>query len=150
MSVTGDVLGTLYAATQEPDHLLRITHDGAVSVVVGTGTSGFNGNTNALRAPVAGQPGADQPTRRSGRGPGRHGILRRFGEQPAARLRAGSGHVVEVGGLITSGTPLGGFNGDGQAADETEFSAPADIAVTGTGQFVVADTANARVRRFGR
>ena len=62
----------------------------------------------------------------------------------------GSGHVVEVGGLITLGTPLGGFNGDGQAADETKFSAPADVAVTGTGQFVVADTANARVRRFGR
>ena len=48
VSVTGDVLGTLYAATQGPDHLLQIAPAGTVSVVVGTGTSGFNGNTDAF------------------------------------------------------------------------------------------------------
>jgi hypothetical protein len=61
-----------------------------------------------------------------------------------------SGHVIEVGGLITAGVPLGGFNGDDQPADQTEFSEPADIVITRTGQVVVADTANGPVRRFAR
>ena len=51
---------------------------------------------------------------------------------------------------ITAGVPLGGFNGDDQAADQTEFSEPADIVITRTGQVVVADTANGPMRRFAR
>jgi internalin A len=61
-----------------------------------------------------------------------------------------SGHVIEVGGLIVSGTPEGGFNGDQQAAQQTEFRAPFDIATTGTGQLAVADRGNGRVRQFAR
>jgi len=46
--------------------------------------------------------------------------------------------------------PPGGFNGDDQPADQTEFSEPADIVITRTGQVVVADTANGPMRRFAR
>jgi hypothetical protein len=150
VAVTGDLLGSLYAATRAPDYLLRITHDGTITIVVGTGTSGFNGNTDQFDILL---PGTQVQINRPGglstsldgtvffADSGNH-LLRGYAPVP--------GHVIEVGGLIQNDVPVGGFNGDQQWADETEFSVPADIAVTRTGLFVVADTQNARVRQFGR
>jgi hypothetical protein len=57
-------------------------------------------------------------------------------------------HVVEIGGLQDD-TQQGGFNGDGCWAPDTQFNNPADIAVTRLGTFIVADTANHRLRQFG-
>ena len=150
VSVTGDMLGTLYAATQGPDHLLQITHDGTVSVVVGTGMSGFNGNVDGLGLLLPGP--RVQINRPEGLATALDGTVF-FADTGNNLLRGyvpGSGHVIEVGGLIVSGTPDGGFNGDQQPAQQTQFRAPFDIATTGTGQLAVADRGNGRVRQFAR
>jgi uncharacterized protein YjbI with pentapeptide repeats len=149
VAVAGDVLGTLYAATRGPDHLLQITHDGALSVVVGTGTSGFNGNSDDFGLLPGPQVQINRP---GGLAVTLDGTV--FFADSGNHLVRGyvpaSGHVVEVGGLIESGAPAGGFNGDGQPARQTKFSAPSDLAATGTGRLAVADTGNGRVRQFAR
>src|SRR6202012_191267 len=46
VGVTGDGTGDLYAATPNPDYLIRIHPAGThpATILVGTGTSGYNGN----------------------------------------------------------------------------------------------------------
>ncbi len=56
--------------------------------------------------------------------------------------------LPEVGGLIVNGKPQGGFNGD-NFADQTKFDHPEAVTVTRGVLFVVADTGNHRIRKFG-
>ena len=57
--------------------------------------------------------------------------------------------MVDADGTIS--TPVGagsqGFNGDGLAARRTTFTRPADVAVDGCGNLLIADEGNDRVRR---
>lgn len=61
------------------------------------------------------------------------------------------GYVGLTAGLTNADDTqtIQGWNGDGQWADETELNGPRGIAVTPRNQYVVADTANQRVRTFG-
>ena len=46
VSVVRSADGVTYAATRTPDRIIQIDSTGTVTPVVGTGTSGYNGNTN--------------------------------------------------------------------------------------------------------
>jgi len=61
------------------------------------------------------------------------------------------GHVSDVlGGLVSpGGVPQAGFNGDGRYGDQTKLDHPLDVAATAADTYVVADTANNRIREFG-
>src|SRR5262249_11450292 len=55
VSVATGADGTIYAATHLPDHIVQINPtSGAVTRVVGTDTSGYNGNTDELGMLLAG------------------------------------------------------------------------------------------------
>jgi hypothetical protein len=45
-SVVGDATGRLFAAALNPDYLIQVDASDTVSVAVGTGTSGYNGNSD--------------------------------------------------------------------------------------------------------
>ena len=149
-SVVGAPDGSLYAATVSPDYLLKIDLDsGQVTPVVGTGTSGYNGdedNSGSLR------PGNQVQINR----PGSLAMMINgdvlFADTANNLIRAyvpAFGHVIDLGGLITNGVPQGGFNNDGRYANQTEFEQPqAAVAARGL-LYVVADTANKRVRQSG-
>jgi hypothetical protein len=60
------------------------------------------------------------------------------------------GHVIDLGGLIDTtdcpptSAPAGGFNGDGQWADQTELNAPQAVTASGASDSLV------RGRRHGQ
>ncbi|HEY2595977.1 MAG TPA: pentapeptide repeat-containing protein [Chloroflexota bacterium] len=130
---------------------------GQATPVVGTGTSGYNGTVdmycNLLSAT---QVQVDTPAGVSVRADG--AIL--FADTGNNIVRAYvpvDGTVVDEAGLLDTADcpptapPLSGFNADGQWADKTELAGPRAVtaSVEADPVFVVADTANTRVRVLG-
>jgi uncharacterized protein YjbI with pentapeptide repeats len=150
-SVVGVPGGALYASTNNPDHIVRVDQDGGgTTKVVGTGTSGYNGNTNKLGTLAPGTSvQVDGPQGLSVALDG--DIL--FADTGNHLVRAyvpGSGHVVDdLAGVVADGKPSGGFNGDGHWADETQLSRPQAASAGRSGLIAVADSGNRRVRQFG-
>ena len=88
-SVATGADGTIYAATQFPDRIVKIDPaTGAVTPVVGTGTSGYNGNTDELRDSAAGHRRPDQPAERAVRRSRRQRGVRRHRQPLDPRVRA--------------------------------------------------------------
>jgi uncharacterized protein YjbI with pentapeptide repeats len=152
ISVAGDAAGNLYAATNSPDYLLQINlTSGQVTPVVGTGTSGYNGNGNTdthSRLLPGTQVQINHPR---GLSVALNGNVV-FADSANHLIRAyvpSNGHVIDdLGGLISNGLPQGGFNGDGQWANQTKFQNPAAVTVTRGALLVIADTGNSRVRQI--
>jgi uncharacterized protein YjbI with pentapeptide repeats len=130
-----------------------------VSTVVGTGTSGYNGTIDDLCNLLPGtQVQLNHPTGLSVRADG-DVLFADTGNNIVRAYNPAYGHVVDLGGQIDTnpddcpvqGTPPGGFNQDGQWADQTELNAPQSVTATGESEslFVVADTRNGRVRLLG-
>ena len=169
VSVVGDADGNLYAATNtstatgslaptnNADYLIQVNiASGQVTPVVGTGTSGYNGNTDPdfgtlLRGTKV------QINQPEGLSVALNGDVI-FADTGNNLIRAyvpskdnpSTGNVIDdLGGLVSGGAPQGGFNGDGQFANQTKFANPAAVTVTRGALLVVADTGNSRVRQIG-
>jgi uncharacterized protein YjbI with pentapeptide repeats len=163
VSVVGDGTGNLYAATNKvsgadspaptnnADYIIQIGPTGGQppTVVVGTGTSGYNGTQNSSEDLLPGtQVQINQPGSLSVALDGE--IV--FADTTNNLIRAyvpSSQGVTELGGLITSSGPQGGFNGDGCFADQTSFRSPAGVTATRGVLFVIADSGNGRLRQIG-
>jgi uncharacterized protein YjbI with pentapeptide repeats len=146
----------IYASTRSPDALIRIdATTGAVTRVVGTGTSGYNGNTDNTDPlfPTL-LPGTQvQINRPIGLSADLEGNVV-FADSGNHLIRAyvpSSGHVIDdLAGVVAGGTtPQGGFNDDGHWAHETQLSGPRGVTATRSALLVVADTGNHRVRQVG-
>jgi hypothetical protein len=153
VSVTGDAMGNLYAATRNPDYLVQIDPTGQrpATVVVGTGTSGYNGNQdNSGNLRPGPQVQINQP---SGLSVALSGdvIFADTGNHLIRAYVPSTGKVIELGGLVNHGTPVGGFNGDGHDADQTEFQDPVGLTATQGALILVADSGSLqqRVREIG-
>jgi uncharacterized protein YjbI with pentapeptide repeats len=153
--VVGDATGALYETVRDPDYLVKVVMVGGgettVTKVVGTGTSGYNGNTTRFGSLAPGT--AVQINRPQGLSVGLDGNII-FADTGNSLIRAyepRSGHVSDVlGGLVSfSGVPLAGFNGDGLYGDQTKLDRPLDVVATAANTYVIADTGNNRVREFG-
>jgi uncharacterized protein YjbI with pentapeptide repeats len=146
-SVTGDPSGDLYATT--PDYLLKVDLPGGkVTRVVGTGTSGYNGNTGSNGLLPGDQVQINHP---GGPSVALDGNVV-FTDTANNLVRAyvpRSNHVINLAGVVANGSPQGGFTDDGQPANKTELDHPQAMTVTRSALFVVADTHNRRVRQFG-
>ena len=164
VSVAGDADGNLYAATNtstatgilaptnNADYLIQVNiASGQVTPVVGTGTSGYNGNTDPDSETLL--PGTQvQINHPEGLSVALNGdvIFADAGNNLIRAYVPSTGNVIDdLGGLVSGGAPQGGFNGDGQFANQTEFANPAAVTVTRGALLVVADTGNFRVRQIG-
>jgi uncharacterized protein YjbI with pentapeptide repeats len=150
ISVAGDAAGNLYAATNSPDYLLQINLTSAqVTPVVGTGTSGYNGNTESGLLLPGTQVQINHP---EGLSVALNGNVV-FADSNNHLIRAyvpSTGYVIDdLAGLVANGVPQGGFNGDGQWANQTKLQNPAAVTVTRGALLVIADTGNSRVRQIG-
>jgi hypothetical protein len=148
-SVTEATSGNLYATT--PSYVLKVDPGGKVTPVVGTGTSGYNGNTDPNLGTLL--PGNQvQVNHPAGASVALNGNVL-FTDTDNDLLRAyvpSSDHVIDdLAGVVSNGSPQGGFNGDDKFADQTELDHPLAATVTRGALFVVADTHNRRVRQFG-
>jgi uncharacterized protein YjbI with pentapeptide repeats len=161
VSVTGDTAGNLYAATNRSsaangpvptdnaDYIIEVNlATGQTQTVVGTGTSGYNG-TNGSSGVEINRPGGlsvmgGLPVEVRG-----DVVFADTGNDLIRAYDPRSHKVKELGGLISNGVPQGGFNLDGNFADQTEFDSPAAVTVTRGSLLAVADTGNSRLRLIG-
>jgi len=150
-SVVGGPGGNLYAATHDPDYLLKINlSSGVVTIVVGTGTSGYNGNSDEVGSLLPGtKVQINDPQGLSMASDGR--VL--FADTDNDLIRAfvpSTGHVSdELAGVVQDGVPQGGPGGDGNPGNQTELDHPRAVSATRGALFVVADTNNRRIRLIG-
>jgi uncharacterized protein YjbI with pentapeptide repeats len=147
--VVGDASGSLYVATRNPDHIVEVKlSSGQASEVVGTGTSGYNGNTDSLTGLLL--PGTSvQINAPGGLSVDLQGNIL-FADTGNHLVRAyvpSSGSVIDDLGGVTPG------DGVTQAgctwADQTRLDAPAGVTATAGAMLVVADTGNQRVLMLG-
>jgi ribosomal protein S11 len=113
----------------------RVSPAGTITTVAGTGTAGFSGDGGPataaeLSAPVAVAATADG------------GFLIADANNNRVRRASPAGTITTV-----AGTGTAGFSGDGGPATAAEISDPEGVAATADGGFLIADTANNRVRR---
>ena len=133
VGVTVDAAGNLYIA--HADQILKVTPEGVLSTVAGTGTEGFSGDfgpaTSArLRFPRG--LALDEA--------GNLYIADRWNHR--IRKVAANGVISTVAG---SGTRW--FGGDGGPAASAALDAPWHLTVDGAGNLYIADTRNHRVRK---
>ena len=127
--------GALYIADTGNHRVRKLTADGAIATVAGTGAAGFNGDggpaTQArLNSPRGVAVAAD-------------GTLYVV-DRENRRIR-----MVDTDGLTTTvaGNGSSGFNGDRGDATQATLRAPYGVAVDSQGNLYVADTFNHRVRK---
>ena len=132
-----DAEGNWFVAEQGNNRLRRAAHTTQmVTTIAGTGTAGFNGDSIAATAAELHVPSGvaiDQA--------GHIYVADTFNH----RVR----RVDAITGVITTvaGTGAAGFAGDGAIATAAQLNFPLDVAVDESGNILVADSLNNRVRR---
>ncbi|MCK9931925.1 protein kinase [Frankia sp. Mgl5] len=135
--MVADWAGNIYVADFDNNRVRRITADGTITTIAGTGEAGFSGDG----------------------GPATQARLR----QPAAVALDSAGNIliadtfnqrirrVDPSGIITTvaGKDDRGFSGDGMPATEATLWYPGGVVADPTGNIYVADSGNNRIRRVG-
>jgi NHL repeat len=128
--------GSTLVADSAGNRIRRIATDGTITTVAGTGTAGSVGDGGpAVLAQVNGpRDVAVAPD----------GVTYFVADTGGNRIRR-----VDAGGTITTvaGSGAAGFAGDGGSATLASLNGPSGIAVTPTGNLLIADTTNNRIRQ---
>jgi uncharacterized repeat protein (TIGR01451 family) len=128
--------GNLFIADTNNYRVRKIDPSGIISTVAGNGTYGFNGDgVSALSARLASPSGVAF----DGSG---NLLIADYGNSRIRKV-ASSGVISTVAGNGTSG-----FTGDGGQATLAQLNSPNGLAVdAGSGDLLIADTANRRIRK---
>jgi cysteine-rich repeat protein len=132
-----DVLGRVYVADTQNHRVYRIGLDGNITVIAGTGTSGFSGDGGSAISAKLSFP----------RGVAVDGL----GQVFIADVNNNRIRRVDMHGRIETiaGTGVAAYSGDGIAAINSALNYPVGVAVDGIGQVYIADNVNNRIRRIG-
>jgi sugar lactone lactonase YvrE len=133
--VAVDVHGNVYIADSD-NHLIRkVTPDGTITTVAGTGKAGFSGDDGLATQAWLGSPSGVAVDANSN-------IY--IADSSNHRIRK-----VSADGIITTvaGNGNAGFSGDGDEAILAELNRPSDIAFDSQGNLYIADTINQRIRK---
>ena len=127
--------GSALVADYENHRIRRISPNGRIRTVAGTGTDGYSGNGGAATSARLSWPTDVEPTADGGF------LIADMGNR---RVRK-----VSPAGAITTvaGTGVEGTSGVGGPATSAQLVAPTGVSVTGDGGFVVADAGAHRVLR---
>lgn len=131
-----DSQGNLYIADTRNHRIRRVSTDGTVTTIAGTGVQGFSGDEA-----LATQAQLDSPAGLAVSSTGEIYIA----DTRNQRIRRidSSGHIHTV-----AGTGIAGMGGDGGLAVSARLSSPRGLALNAAGEFFIADTGNHRVRRI--
>ncbi|MFF1481357.1 RICIN domain-containing protein [Streptomyces sp. NPDC058301] len=133
--VAVDRAGNLYIADSENHRIRKVTADGQIGTVAGTGTAGFSGDDGLAAAAELNCP--------YGVAVDSTGNLY-IADTDNHRVR----QVTPDGQIRTiAGTGTPGFSGDGESAATAQLNSPYGVAVDGAGDLYITDAENHRVRR---
>jgi hypothetical protein len=127
--------GSYLIADSDNNRIRRVTAAGIISTVAGTGTSGFGGDGGSATSAAMNSPFGVAPVSDGG-------FLIADADNRRVRRVSAAGTITTVAGTGTSG-----FSGDGGPATSARITAPYNVAPLSDGGFLIADTANHRVRQ---
>jgi sugar lactone lactonase YvrE len=132
VSATSD--GGYLIADTTHNRVRRVSPEGHITTVAGTGVAGFSGDGGPATAAMLHSPFDVKATPDGGF------LIADIDNQ---RIRK-----VSASGIITTvaGTGVAGFSGDGGPATSAQLSAPHSVALSAKGGFYIADASNNRVR----
>ncbi len=135
-----DSSGALYIADTGNNLIRKITTDGNITTVAGSGVSGYTGDggpatSASLRNPTAVAVDSNGNLFIADT---RNDVIREVG--------AADGIISTVAG-IPSTTPVAGYNGDGSPATSYSLNQPNAVVIGGGCSVLVADTGNQRIRQ---
>jgi sugar lactone lactonase YvrE len=127
--------GSFLIADNDNHRIREVSTSGVITTVAGTGTPGFGGDNGPATSAQINNPAGIVLTADGG-------YL--FTEIEGQRVRR-----VSPGGTITTvaGDGTAGSGGDGGPATNAQLSSPTAVALVSGGGFVIADSANHRVRQ---
>ncbi|MFJ4908601.1 RICIN domain-containing protein [Streptomyces sp. NPDC093249] len=131
-----DGAGTLYLSDYNNHRIRKVTTDGKITTVAGTGAAGFKGDNGPAAAAQLNAP-REVATDAAGNlyvsDSGNHRIRR-----------------IAPDGTITTvaGAGVAGFSGDGGLATVARLNLPTGVAVDGAGNLYVSDYSNHRIRKI--
>ncbi|MFB7629891.1 RICIN domain-containing protein [Streptomyces sp. NPDC056149] len=130
-----DSADAVYIVDSSNHRVQKITTDGRISTVAGTGTAGFSGDNGPATAARLNLP--------TGVAVDSTGVLY-ISEYSNNRVRK-----VAVDGTISTvaGTGTAGFSGDNGPATTAQLNRPQALAVDGAGNLYIADGQNHRIRK---
>jgi sugar lactone lactonase YvrE len=135
MGVAVDMVGNLFFADTFNARIRKVTADGVISTVAGTGSVVFNGDSQPATSASLNTP---------------HGIaVDASGNLFIADYFDYRVRKVTVDGIISTvaGTGVSGYSGDGGPAITAELNTPDGIAADGAGNLFIADSHNNRIRK---
>ncbi|MDE1156508.1 MAG: Ig-like domain repeat protein [Acidobacteriaceae bacterium] len=132
--ISVDSNGNLYIADSHNNRIRRVTSDGKISTIAGTGTAGFAGDGAAATAAMLDLPSALTVDA--------SGNLF-FADTNNQRIRriSSSGTISTI-----AGSGVQGYAGDGAAAVSADLDTPVGVAVDSAGNVYLADSHNHRIR----
>ena len=131
-----DAAGNLYIADLGNNRVRRVSPDGAIVTIAGTGVEGYSGDGGQASATQLYAP--------------RDVAVDRAANLYIAEFEGHRVRKVTPAGVIATvaGTGIAGLGGDGGAATVAQLSFPAGLAVDRTGALYIADSGNNRVRKI--
>lgn len=134
LGIAGDRDGNIYVADKGNHRIRKISSDGRITTIAGTGTPEFSGDGGLAIA-----AGLISPTALVFDKTGNLYVA----EESRVRKIAVDGTIITLAGTNTSG-----YSGDGAMATNASMRWPSSIALDNAGNIYVADTGNNRVRRI--
>lgn len=135
-AVSYDTQGNLFLVDSRNNQVTRLTPDGQLTLVAGTGQEGYAGDGGPATSALLDRPSAIalQP----------NGALL-IADTGNHRIRS-----IDPAGTIRTlaGTGSAGNSGDGGPATSAQLRSPAGIALDADGAVLIADTGNHRIRRI--
>jgi sugar lactone lactonase YvrE len=129
--------GNLYFAETANHVVRRIDTAGVLTIIAGTGTQGFSGDSGLASAALL-----DSPTGLAISATGTL-FLADTHNQRIRRIDAATGIITTI-----AGTGIAGYAGDGALATAATLNLPGPIALDAAGNIFFADTGNHRIRRI--
>jgi sugar lactone lactonase YvrE len=134
-----DPSGAVYIADTGNNIVRKVTTDGNITTIAGTGTAGYTGDggpaTSAtLRSPI-------------GIAVDSYGNLFIADARNAALREVGADGIISTVAGIPATTPVAGYNGDGSPATAFSLSQPTGVVIGPGCSVLVADTSNQRIRQ---
>lgn len=134
--VAVDAAGNFYICERDAHRVRKVTPDGTITTIAGTGVAGYSGDGGMATAAKVFAP---------------YGIV--LDETGNIYFSETGNHVVRkinVLGFISTiaGTGVGGYNGDNIPASSAQLAGPGGIAVDRDGNVYVADSHNYRIRKI--
>jgi sugar lactone lactonase YvrE len=131
--------GNVYIADQSNHRVRKVTPDGTISTVAGTGIAGFSGDGGpAVNAQI------NNPVHIAVDSAGNLYITDYYNNR--IRKVSANGTITTIAG--SSSDSRGGFSGDGGPATAAQLTTPAGVAVDAAGNVYIADSGNHRIRRI--